>query len=153
MPYDKRKQLWKNFCIKMICSFVWLPYQILTCIRASSLVPVVSHISWISSVCKRNGEIKTERQRVSRDLAVRCVVLPGCRASFFQPTMKMRNLENCQFHSSVAQMIIKGKHIQVCVKFPGYSQLFTWSRGYVRWVFLIEINMPFLCIKTRTYSR
>jgi hypothetical protein len=34
-------------------------------------------IDGISSVC-RNGEIKTERQRVSRDLAVRHVVLPDC---------------------------------------------------------------------------
>jgi hypothetical protein len=33
-------------------------------------------IDGISSVC-RNGEIKTERHRVSRDLAVRRVVLPG----------------------------------------------------------------------------
>jgi hypothetical protein len=36
-------------------------------------------IDGISSVC-RNGEIKTERHRVSRDLAVGRVVLPGCAA-------------------------------------------------------------------------
>jgi hypothetical protein len=47
----------------------------------AGLVPVVSHLRislhGISSVCRRIGEIKTEPQRMSRDLAVRRVVLPG----------------------------------------------------------------------------
>jgi hypothetical protein len=44
-----------------------------------SLVPVDSHlrISLMGLAPSANGEIKTERQRVSRDLAVRRVVLPG----------------------------------------------------------------------------
>jgi hypothetical protein len=58
--------------------------------RYSSLVPVVSHLRISlhgnSSVCR---EIKTERQRVSRDLAVRRVVLPG-----WPVLIKMRTFHN-----------------------------------------------------------
>jgi hypothetical protein len=37
----------------------------------------LAYFSQTKSSRRRNGEIKTERQRVSRDLAVRRVVLPG----------------------------------------------------------------------------
>jgi hypothetical protein len=43
-----------------------------------SLVPVVSHLRISLMGLVPSAEIKTERQRVSRDLAVRRVVLPGC---------------------------------------------------------------------------
>jgi hypothetical protein len=63
--------------------------------RAETPKWVLAYFSQTKSSRRRNGEIKTERQRVSRDLAVRRVVLPGCHAN---ATRKIRVIARVGLH-------------------------------------------------------
>jgi hypothetical protein len=95
----------------------------------------LDYFSQTKSSRRRNIDIKTERQRVSRDLAVRRVVLPGWVKSLVRamPSSTETSERHPEIHEGLPNLA-ESNNSWRSREFCKYGQPTTWLRVYFQWV-------------------